>query len=79
MAVILRVYIIDPGDYTIKVGHEFYGETEREADTYMHEHLGSCDYFSAAHKEGRIIEEVEQVDRDELPSPQDWEDYEEEE
>jgi hypothetical protein len=77
VAYILRVYIVDGGDRTIKVGHEFYGLTEKECDTYYREHLGSCDYFRSAEKEGRTIEEIEEVDRSELPSPDEFDDGEE--
>lgn len=78
MAYILRVYIIDPGDQTIKVEHVFYGLTEEEVDTYYREHIGNCEYFAAAEKEDRIIEVIEpDVDVDDLPQPADF--YEEEE
>jgi hypothetical protein len=79
MACILEVLIVDGGDKTIKVGHTFYGLTEREARMYYREHLSSCEYFRAAEKEGRVIEEVEHVDASELPSLEDYEEEEEEE
>lgn len=82
MAIALEVYIVDGGDGTIKVQHVFYGSTEREARTYYREHLTSCEYFRAAQKEGRVFEEVEQIDEDDLPTPEDFEEddeYEEEE
>lgn len=72
MAVILNVYIIDPGDQTIKVGHQFYGQTNEEAETYFEEHIGSCEYFAAAVKEDRVIEEVERVPAGDLPQPSDF-------
>jgi hypothetical protein len=78
MACILRVLIIDGGDETIKVGHEFYGVTETECRTYMREHLHSCEYFKSAHDDGRLIEEVEEVDPDELPEAEADEEEEEE-
>ena len=76
MAYILEVLIIDAGDGTIKVGHSFYGLTEREVQSYKREHLGSCEYFRAAEKEGRTIEELEQVDESELPDAEDGEEEE---
>jgi hypothetical protein len=79
MAYILRVYILDAGDRMIKVEHDFFGTTLAEADTYYKEHLGSCEYFAAAVREDRVIEEVEEVDADELPSEADFEEEEEEE
>jgi hypothetical protein len=79
MAFILEVLIIDGGDNTIKVGHNFYGETEEECNTYKREHLGSCDYFRAAERDGRTIEELWELDEDEkLPEPSDYDDEEEE-
>lgn len=73
MAYILRVLIIDPGDATIKVAHEFYGLTERECDTYYKEHVGNCEYFASAVSENRVIEEIEEVDESELPTSADFE------
>lgn len=79
MAIELNVYIVDGGDGTIKVMHTFFGGSEREARTYYREHLASCEYFRAAEKEGRVIEELEHIDADELPTPEDFEEEEEEE
>jgi len=67
MAFALEVLVIDIGDGTIKVGHTFYGLTEREARTYYREHQSSCEYFAAAVREGRVSEELEEIDDDELP------------
>jgi hypothetical protein len=77
MAVALKVHIVDPGDNTIKVTHIFWGLNEREAETYKREHLGSCEYFRAAEKDGNTIEELERVDQSELPDPEDFEEFEE--
>ena len=73
MAYALEVMIIDAGDGTIKVSHTFYGMTEREVRTYFREHQQSCEYFQAAVKEGRVIEELERIDDDELPDAADYE------
>ena len=73
MAYILRVLIIDPGDQTIKVGHEFYGLTEQECDTYYREHAGNCEYFASALQENRVIEELEEIEDSELPQAADFE------
>lgn len=67
MAYELEVSIIDGGDGTIKVMHTFYGLTEAEARTYYREHTHSCEYFAAAVKDGRVIEEGGEIDDDELP------------
>jgi hypothetical protein len=77
MAYVLEVMIIDGGDHTIKVGHSFYGLTEAECERYKEEHLRSCEYFAAAERDGRTIEELEEVDADELPDPEDYEEEEE--
>jgi hypothetical protein len=74
MAFALEVFIIDGGDQTIKVAHTFYGLTEAEVETYKREHLSSCDYFRSAMSEGRVIEELEEIDEDDLPNPEDFED-----
>ena len=82
MACVLEIHIVDAGDNTIKVTHQFWGLTEREARTYYREHLSSCEYFRAAEKDGRLFEEVEAVDEEPLPIPEDFEEddeYEEEE
>lgn len=74
MGYCLEVHIIDPGDGEIKVTHTFWGVSEREARTYYREHLASCEYFRAAEKEGRVIEELDVVDDDEMPCAEDFED-----
>jgi hypothetical protein len=79
MAVALHVYIVDPGDEEIKVEHIFYGMTDKQAQTYRDEHLGSCSYFSAAEKAGNVIEEIEEISEDEIPQPEDFEEDEEKE
>jgi hypothetical protein len=79
MAYALEVLIIDKGDKTIKVAHTFYGVTEREVLTYKREHLQSCEYFRAAEKDGRVIEELERIDEEDLPDPDDYAEDEEEE
>lgn len=79
MAYALEVYIVDAGDETIKVMHTFFGKTEREARTYYREHLASCEYFRAAEKAGRVIEDLEEIDDEDLPDPADFEQEEEQE
>jgi hypothetical protein len=71
MAFALEIAVIDKGDRTIKVIHTFYGLTEHEVRTYCREHQGSCEYFQAAVREGRTIEDLEEIDDDELPDPDD--------
>lgn len=79
MAFLLSVAIIDAGDRTIKVVHQFFGLSEREVDTYRQEHLGNCGYFRSAETEGRTVEMLEEISANELPTAKDFEDEEEEE
>jgi len=73
MAFALEVAVVDAGDRTIKVIHTFYGVTEEEVRTYFREHQQSCEYFAAAVKEGRVLEELEEMDDEDLPEPEDFE------
>ena len=76
---LLEVAIIDGGDKTVKVVHQFYGLTRKECETYKREHLSNCGYFSSAEKEDRTIETLEEIPRAELPKPEDYDEEEEEE
>jgi hypothetical protein len=67
MAWKIEIDIIDGGEETIKVTHIFWGTSLQEAETYKREHTHSCEYFKAALQEGRVIEEIEEIDDDELP------------
>lgn len=79
MAFVLEVHIVDPGDRTIKVTHQFWGLTQRECETYKREHLGSCEYFRSAEEKGNTLEELAQIDASEIPDPDEFEEDEEEE
>ena len=72
MAYCLEIAIIDGGDRTIKVVHQFFGYSRREVETYKREHLGSCEYFRSAETQGRTLEELEELDDDELPTKEDY-------
>ncbi len=74
MAFVLEVAIIDGGDATIKVIHSFYGVSEEEVETYKREHIGTCEYFRSAVQEGRVIESLDEIDDDDLPEVEDYED-----
>jgi hypothetical protein len=78
MAKVLEVHIVDPGDKTIKVTHQFWGISEREVRTYFREHLASCEYFRSAQQEGRVIEDLDDVDEDEMPDPADFDEEDDE-
>jgi hypothetical protein len=77
MAYMLEIAIVDGGDETIKVVHQFFGHTEREVETYKREHLASCEYFRAAEHDDRTIENLEVIGADELPTPEDYDDDDE--
>lgn len=77
MAYMLEIAIVDGGDRTIKVVHQFFGLSRREVETYKREHLESCEYFKSAEQAGRTLESLEEIDADELPTPDDWEDDDE--
>lgn len=79
MAYLLEVAIIDGGDKTIKVVHQFYGLTEKEVETYRDEHLSNCGYFSSAEHDDRTVETLEEISDSELPTVEDYEEEEEEE
>jgi len=78
MAYALNVDVIDAGDGTIKVTHTFWGLTEKEAREYLREHQGHCEYFAAAMRTGRTIEELEKIDDEELPAVEDDDEEEDE-
>ena len=78
MAYLLEVAIVDGGDESIKVVHQFYGLTQREVETYKREHLAGCEYYRAAEKDGRTIEDLEEIEESELPTAEDYEEEDEE-
>ncbi len=68
MAYKLTVFIVNPDDKEIYVEHNFYGHTRADAEHVKREHLGSCEYFSAAEEEGRTVEEGEEIEADDWPT-----------
>ena len=78
-ACLLEIAIIDAGDDTIKVVHQFYGLTKKEVETYKKHHLETCDYFRSAEKDGRTVETLEEIDAGELPTESDYTEEEDEE
>jgi len=76
---LLEIAIIDGGDHTIKVVHQFYGLTEKEVKTYKKEHLSNCGYFRSADHDDRTVETLEEIPESELPTVEDYEEEEEEE
>jgi hypothetical protein len=75
MSVCITVHIVDQGE--IKVSHQFWGETEEEAEDYLDHHKESCSYFRSNYESGNVIEEVD--DEVERPEPEDFDDDEEDE
>jgi hypothetical protein len=67
MAYKLTVFIVNPDDEQIYVEHNFYGATRAAAEHVKKEHLGSCEYFSAAEEEGRTAEEGEEISDEDWP------------
>lgn len=78
-AYLLEIAIIDGGDKTIKVVHQFYGLTRHEVETYRDEHLSNCGYFRSADHDDRTVETLEQIPESDLPTVEDYEEEEEEE
>jgi hypothetical protein len=79
VAYLLEIAIIDGGDKTIKVVHQFFGLTVKEVETYKQEHLSNCGYFRSADHDDRTVETLEQISQSELPTVEDYEEEEEEE
>jgi len=73
MSVCITVHIVDKGE--IRVSHQFWGETEGEAQQYLEHHKNSCNYFKSNYDEGTVIEEVD--DDIERPDPEDFDDDDE--
>lgn len=70
MSVCITVHIVDNGE--IKVSHQFWGESEAEAQEYLDHHKQSCSYFRSNYESGNVEEEVD--DDAERPDPEDFED-----
>ena len=78
MAHALSVDLVEP-DKSIRVTLTFWGRTERECEAGWRDLQSKFEFFAAAQREGRTIEEMEEVDDDELPEAGDDEDDEDEE
>lgn len=79
MAYLLEVAILDAGDSSIKVVHQFYGLTVRECESHKQSHMADCKYFHAAEKEGRTLESLDHITAGEMPTAQDYGEDEEDE
>ncbi|MGA7791832.1 MAG: hypothetical protein WCA19_02260 [Candidatus Acidiferrales bacterium] len=77
MAYAYHIYRIDPGRNFIAVEHIFYGYTKAECLKEFQAHLGACSGLNEAEDEGRIEEDWEEIDPEDIPVPDDAEDEEE--
>lgn len=76
MAYALEVDIIEheAGEPVIRMSLTFWGQSEAECEQTWSELQRKYDFFGSARREGRTIEELDEVDDDELPDPEDDED-----
>ena len=77
MAYLLSVAVVD-ADGMIRTVHQFYGLFESAARTYKETHFAVDPSLRAAHAEGRTVESLEEIDNDELPTREDFEEDDEE-
>jgi pyrroloquinoline quinone (PQQ) biosynthesis protein C len=75
MAFCLEVLIDDPEDDAVKVVHTFYGFSAREVQTYAREHREMDKYFDDAYKQKRASEDLAEIDDDEMPGEDNYDDY----
>jgi hypothetical protein len=70
MAYALNVDIIEhrDGESMIPMSLTFWGDTEIEAELEWDKLKQRFEFFAAASREGRTIEELEEIDADELPN-----------
>jgi hypothetical protein len=67
MAFALYVDIVPEGGGPVSVTHVFWGDTEEECRATFESHAKGCEFLTPAIAEGRIEEEIEEVDDDERP------------
>lgn len=78
MAIALNVDVWDE-DGEVVVRHVFFGATETEADERKEAHMAQCKCFRKADAESRTGEFTEEIDEDEIPTEDDYDDEDEEE
>lgn len=67
MAIAIHAYIVNPADERIQVEHIFYGRDLAEAQRIFQQHMSGCSAFSASNREGRIIEDAEEIPDCDVP------------
>ncbi len=78
MAVALNVDVWDE-DGEVLVRHVFFGATEEEAEEKRDAHMAQCVMFRKADAESRTGEFTEEIDEDEIPTEDDYDEDEESE
>lgn len=87
MVYMLTIDVVPPEGGKVVVSHTFYGKTEAEARANFAAHAAGCEFLTPAIAEGRIEEELDEIEDDEQPSyenvddddPEDDEDQDDEE
>jgi hypothetical protein len=63
----LYVDIIPAGGGPVSVTHIFFGETEDECRQNFQAHAKACEFLTPAIEEGRVEEELEEIDAEDWP------------
>lgn len=72
MAVALNVDIFEE-DGEVAVRHTFFADSEEEAQEVKQEHMAHCEQLRKADAEGRTGEWSEEIDDDDVPNEEDYE------
>lgn len=67
MAWVLTVDVVPKGGGPVVVQHEFWGGSEAEARAAFKSHAEGCEFLGPAIAEGRIEEEIEEVEDADRP------------
>lgn len=72
MAYALTIDLIEhhAGEEVIRMSLTFWGDSEAECAQTWAELKNKFEFFAAAEREGRTIEELEEIDDDERPCPE---------
>jgi hypothetical protein len=72
MAVAVHVYIFEKNGAFSGVEHVFYGRTEAEADRIRLAHMAGCENYGKAEATDRVVEDVEDIEDEDIPSGDDF-------